>query len=598
VPSDVAAPSGPASSLEPSPSVLSGVVLLPSPGAAWPDLLDSMSVAQMNDRQGELVDAVAAGFAEVAAAQARCAQRVDDLRRWSEAATDAVARHQGKEKASAADHRLAERWLASEVACALRLPEGSASALLVESQSLVHEHPATLSALRQGEVSYRHAVTVVDATVGLDDTSRLELDVLLSERARTTTVAALKRVARRERERRDRRPLLERHEVAVIDRRVELQPCQDGMAWLHQYLPAVQATAIFHRLTDIAVAVRGPDEPRTLAQLRADASVDLLLDDDAREVVATATSASATASASASASAIGTDTAAGTAASMDTRSAGTTGSGTGTVAGAATHSSIDRGAQTAVADTRGTTSEPRRSIAGVADRISLGGIKPQVAVTVPVMTLLGLSDEPGDLAGHGPIDAHTARRLAAQAPSFLRILTHPETGAVLSVGRDRYAVPADLRSWLRLRDETCRFPGCSRRAQRCDIDHVKDWAHGGTTGHDNLIHLCRKHHRLKHTTGWTVSTGPPGGTSSGPSTRQASSPPDVPALRQESLHRALARGCEVPAADVVHWTTPSGRSYVDHAALPQGRGHDWELSLVATAPGHGGQSRLPDEPPF
>ena len=562
-----------------------------------------MSVAQMNDRQGELVDAVAAGFAEVAAAQARCAQRVDDLRRWSEAATDAVARHQGKEKASAADHRLAERWLASEVACALRLPEGSASALLVESQSLVHEHPATLSALRQGEVSYRHAVTVVDATVGLDDTSRLELDVLLSERARTTTVAALKRVARRERERRDRRPLLERHEVAVIDRRVELQPCQDGMAWLHQYLPAVQATAIFHRLTDIAVAVRGPDEPRTLAQLRADASVDLLLDDGAREVVATATdiaSARGAVSVVATASVVGTATAVATTASMGTRSAGTTGSGTGTgtVAGAATHSSVDRRAQTAVADMRGTTAEPRRSVAGVADRISLGGIKPQVAVTVPVMTLLGLSDEPGDLAGHGPIDAHTARRLAAQAPSFLRILTHPETGTVLSVGRDRYAVPADLRSWLRLRDETCRFPGCSRRAQRCDIDHVKDWAHGGTTDHDNLIHLCRKHHRLKHTTAWKVSTETPSRSSSGQSTGQASSPPDVPSLRQESLHRAPARDHEVPAASVVHWTAPSGRSYVDHAALPLGSGLDWTPSLVPTAPSHGNQTRLPDEPPF
>lgn len=565
-----------------------------------------MSVAQMNDRQGELVDAVAAGFAEVAAAQARCAQRVDDLRRWTEAATDAVARHQGKEKASAADHRLAQRWLASEVACALQMPEGSASALLVESQSLVHEHPATLSALRQGKVSYRHAVTVVDATVGLDDTSRLELDVLLSERARTTTVAALRRVARRERERRDRRPLVERHQLAAVDRRVELQPCQDGMAWLHQYLPAVQATAIFHRLTDIAVAVRGPDEPRTLAQLRADASVDLLLDDDAREVVATATSASGTASASGTstasatgtASARATATAAGTAASKDTRSAGTTGPGTGTVAGAATHSSIDRRTQTAGADTQVATVNPSWSVAGVADRISLGGIKPQVAVTVPVMTLLGLSDEPGDLAGHGPIDAHTARRLAAQAPSFLRILTHPETGAVLSVGRDRYAVPADLRSWLRLRDETCRFPGCSRRAQRCDIDHVKDWAHGGTTDHDNLIHLCRKHHRLKHTTGWTVSTRPPGGSSSGPSTRQASSQPDVPSSRQESLHRAPARDRGVLAADVVHWTTPSGHSYVDHAARPLGSGHDWELSLVATAPGHGDQTRFPDEPPF
>jgi hypothetical protein len=45
------------------------------------------------------------------------------------------------------------------------------------------------------------------------------------------------------------------------------------------------------------------------------------------------------------------------------------------------------------------------------------------------------------LEGYGPIDIETARRLAADAPGFTRILTHPETGAVLSLGRDRYAIP-------------------------------------------------------------------------------------------------------------------------------------------------------------
>ncbi|WP_372490791.1 DUF222 domain-containing protein [Rathayibacter rubneri] len=73
------------------------------------------------------------------------------------------------------------------------------------------------------------------------------------------------------------------------------------------------------------------------------------------------------------------------------------------------------------------------------------GMRPRVSVTVPVLTLLGRSDEPGVLDGYGPIDPATARRLAADAPSFTRILTHPETGAVLSVGRTAYRVPADLR---------------------------------------------------------------------------------------------------------------------------------------------------------
>ena len=135
------------------------------------------------------------------------------------------------------------------------------------------------------------------------------------------------------------------------------------------------------------------------------------------------------------------------------------------------------------------------------------GITAQVAVTVPVLSLLGLSDEPATLEGFGPIDDDTAKRLVATATSFTRILTHPETGAIMSVGRERYAVPADLRRWLRVRDETCRFVGCSRAAANCDIDHTEDWADGGCTDAQNLAHLCRRHHRLKHESGWEVEQG-------------------------------------------------------------------------------------------
>ncbi|MBD8078167.1 HNH endonuclease signature motif containing protein [Cellulosimicrobium arenosum] len=144
------------------------------------------------------------------------------------------------------------------------------------------------------------------------------------------------------------------------------------------------------------------------------------------------------------------------------------------------------------------------SLADVARRVT-----PRVHVTVPVLTLLG-GDDAAHLDGHGPIDPDTARRLTASAPSLRRILTHPETGAVLSVGRESYAVPADLRAWLTVRDETCRFPGCTVPARRCDVDHTDSWADGGATGTDNLAHLCRKHHVLKHQTAWGVEHLPDG----------------------------------------------------------------------------------------
>ena len=132
------------------------------------------------------------------------------------------------------------------------------------------------------------------------------------------------------------------------------------------------------------------------------------------------------------------------------------------------------------------------------------GITAKVIVSVPALTLLGQTDEAAILDGFVPIDPGTARVLAAGAPSFIRILTHPDTGTVLSVGRKRYKVPKDLRLYLQIRDGTCRFPGCTMPAERCDMDHSLDWQFGGETEHENLAHLCRGHHTLKGATAWTV----------------------------------------------------------------------------------------------
>lgn len=137
---------------------------------------------------------------------------------------------------------------------------------------------------------------------------------------------------------------------------------------------------------------------------------------------------------------------------------------------------------------------------------ALGGslVHPDVHVTVPVFSLMGATDEPATLDGYGPIDAETARQLAAHAPTFVRVLIHPHTGAVLSYDRERYSTPADLRAVLRSRDVTCGFFGCSQAADRCDLDHTRDWQYGGTTELANLAHLCRGHHTLKHHTRWSV----------------------------------------------------------------------------------------------
>lgn len=129
-----------------------------------------------------------------------------------------------------------------------------------------------------------------------------------------------------------------------------------------------------------------------------------------------------------------------------------------------------------------------------------------VAVTVDLPTLLGLADNPGELAGFGPIPASMARSLAAEG-NWRRLVTDPLNGGLLDYGRRTYAPPAALAQFVMARDRTCRFPGCQVPASRCDLDHIRAFNAGGTTSAANLAALCRRHHRLKTFGGWTLALG-------------------------------------------------------------------------------------------
>lgn len=137
-------------------------------------------------------------------------------------------------------------------------------------------------------------------------------------------------------------------------------------------------------------------------------------------------------------------------------------------------------------------------------------VSAEVQVTVDLATLLGLSNAPAlmsvgsDIAE--PMTSKALRALLANPAvplTLRRMVTDPLTGAVLDRGRTSYRVPESLRQFLVARDGTCRFPGCSRRAIRCDIDHVVPWAAGGRTDRCNLMCLCRRHHILKTFGGWS-----------------------------------------------------------------------------------------------
>jgi Domain of unknown function (DUF222)/HNH endonuclease len=159
------------------------------------------------------------------------------------------------------------------------------------------------------------------------------------------------------------------------------------------------------------------------------------------------------------------------------------------------------------------------------------GLRPAIQVTVALSTLLGVDEQPGELAGHGPIPASLARRLAAdESGTWRRLVTDPLTGALLDYARTTYRPPKDLAEFVIARDQTCIFPTCNRRAQRCELDHRIPYQSGGSTSPENLAAVCKRHHNAKHTAGWSPHREPDGSHTWTSPTRHHyhSRPPDLP----------------------------------------------------------------------
>jgi hypothetical protein len=221
--------------------------------------------------------------------------------------------------------------------------------------------------------------------------------------------------------------------------------------------------------------------------------------------------------------------------------------------------------------------DPESLLPGPAHR-GLGALTGSIHLTMPAAAWLGQSDAPGDVAGFGPVDADTCRDLASRLAAspgtrWCLTVTGPDGRAVAhgcaragpritpagdpratgpppagpggtwqawsawlasvqldwlerdSCGHPRrvksYRAGRTLRHLVIIRHRTCGFPGCSRPAVRCDLDHTVPYK-PGITCECNLSALCRQHHKTKQAQGWHLTQPQPG---------------------------------------VLIWTTPHGRSY-------------------------------------
>jgi hypothetical protein len=156
------------------------------------------------------------------------------------------------------------------------------------------------------------------------------------------------------------------------------------------------------------------------------------------------------------------------------------------------------------------------------------------------------------------ISRRTAKRLSCDA-SLVTVL-EDEQGRVLNIGRRTRNVPPSIGRALKLRDTTCRFPGCCE-SRYVDAHHIKHWADGGETSLDNLVTLCQYHHRQLHRGSFSMSVDKTSAnqqlvfaTPSGKSI-EVSHFPQFPGVSAETFHEAL--GVMAPSVDpktcVTHW---------------------------------------------
>ena len=77
----------------------------------------------------------------------------------------------------------------------------------------------------------------------------------------------------------------------------------------------------------------------------------------------------------------------------------------------------------------------------------------------------------------------------------IRRLVYESPGVILDYGRFTRLFTGALRQAIQARDRTCLHPGCQLPARLCEIDHITEWQHGGTTTHTNADTRCSYHHR-------------------------------------------------------------------------------------------------------
>ena len=480
----------------------------------------STGVAPVLSEVDELLDSLVSSRA--AAGRAFAAEmfffaRVADLVRRREA--ERAARG-GREGAVVDASQLAMRELFAELAAGLRLSEWQVARKVSQASTLTGSFYETLCDASGGEFSGEHAILIAEAGVQIaDEGVRCQFEAVARDMAREMTPAQLKAALSGLVVRLDPEGTEKRVRDAAARRRVTVREVEPGLARITADVPTAEGVGVVARLREAATVLFAQNQAEKTEHDAGTAATQSGADAESGAAGPAAARPAGTGDADIVAADAETERAAAGTGAGSERAAGSEPAG-GNAGNAGNVGNAEAGADSGGAEA---PAFDGRSVAQImadmfcdlllaapftghgADdqaRDALSAIRPEVQVTIPAEVITGARVGGAVVDGFGPIDDDTARRLAGGCAMWSRVFTDPVTGVPVCV--DRYRPSKKQKRFLQARDRQCRFPGCRRRAQKCDIDHTIPHAAGGPTCLCNLEHFCKRHHTVKHDTAWEV----------------------------------------------------------------------------------------------
>ncbi|MFI0355906.1 DUF222 domain-containing protein [Actinomadura sp. 9N407] len=469
----------------------------------------------------ELLEAAASARRQTSWAQARELAAIAELyHRRRRAEDDDQSENQGEH-----DPRVlsAHESVVEEVAAALTITGNAAGTLVHLADRLSTDLAGTGEALEAGRIDLPRARAICDVTDGLPEGLAERLEAAVLDAAPSQTTGQLRRRLKRITHRLAPDQVEDRKQRAVRQRRLELWETAAGTCDLALLDLAPQdAHAIYNKITAAAHALVADGDTRPLNAIRADLARELLngaaLPDAIRaQLQAAAAATEAEVSAPAPAPCLRANEPATTtprtapATAHGPPSPAPLGAGGGPLADDAGHRPGGQVNGLPGSGARPGGPEDERVIAVVAGIIDqrLTAVRDHVRAVGRLEALPRLSARAVQDVHDALAELRDTRCQAAQGihdADATDAVTNAATGAH---GRPSYRPPAQLRRQVQERHATCVFPTCNIRSSRCDLDHAVPYGKGITCA-CNLAPLCRRHHRTKQTSGWTLHQPWPG----------------------------------------------------------------------------------------